>query len=224
MDSRLWGILLEAFPQILLQGVKVTIPLTIISFALALVISVVVALIQYARVPVLTKLCRFYIWIIRGTPLLVQLYVVFYGLPSIGITLDAWVAAILVLSFNEGAYMAESVRGALESVPSGQLEAGQCVGLSFVQIMWHIVLPQAFRVAFPSLSNSLIGMLKETSLVTTITITEMLRQAQIINARYYEALGLYVEVALIYLMFCTVLTWLQNVCEKKLAGYGGKVK
>lgn len=224
MDSRLWQILLESFPKILFQGIKVTIPLTAVSFALALVISVVVALIQYAKVPVLTPLCRFYIWIIRGTPLLVQLYVVFYGLPSIGITLDAWVAAIFVLSFNEGAYMAESVRGALESVPTGQLEAGQCVGLSFVQIMWHIVLPQAFRVAFPSLSNSLISMLKETSLVTTITITEMLRQAQIINARYYEALGLYIEVAIIYLMFCTVLTWVQNVCEKKLASYGGRSK
>ena len=219
--TRMLSILLEAFPQILLQGIKVTLPLTAVSFLFALIISVIVALIQYADIPVLKQICRFYIWIIRGTPLLVQMYVVFYGLPSANVYLDAWTAAILVLSFNEGAYMAETVRGALESIPVGQVEAGQCVGLSYLQIMWHIVLPQAFKVAFPSLSNSLIGMLKETSLATTITITEMIRQAQIINSRYYETLGLYCEVALIYLAFCTVLTWIQRAAEKRLNRVGG---
>jgi cystine transport system permease protein len=222
MDLRLWTILLESFPKILLQGIKVTLPLTAVSFFFALLISVIVAMIQYADIPVLKKICRFYIWLIRGTPLLVQLYVVFYGLPSVGIVLDAWPSAVFVLAFNEGAYMAETVRGALESIPVGQVEAGQCVGLNYLQIMWHIVLPQAFKVAFPSLSNSLIGLLKETSLATTITITEMIRQAQIINARYYETLGLYCEVALIYLLFCTVLTWLQNIAEKRMNTVGGR--
>ena len=222
MNLRLWSILLESFPKILMQGIKVTLPLTAVSFLLALLISVVVAMIQYADIPVLKKICRFYIWLIRGTPLLVQLYVVFYGLPSVGIVLDAWPAAVFVLAFNEGAYMAETVRGALESIPVGQVEAGQCVGLNYLQIMWYIVLPQAFKVAFPSLSNSLIGLLKETSLATTITITEMIRQAQIINARYYETLGLYCEVALIYLLFCTVLTWLQNAAEKRMNTKGGR--
>ncbi|MBQ1357995.1 MAG: amino acid ABC transporter permease [Oscillospiraceae bacterium] len=222
MNLRLWTILLESFPQILLQGIKVTIPLTAVSFLFALLISVIVAMIQYADVPVLKQLCRFYIWIIRGTPLLVQMYVVFYGLPSVGLFLDAWTSAIIVLSFNEGAYMAETVRGALESIPVGQVEAGQCVGLSYLQIMWYIVLPQAFKVAFPALSNSLIGLLKETSLATTITITEMIRQAQIINSRYYETLGLYCEVALIYLAFCTILTWVQRAAEKRLSRVGGK--
>ena len=222
MNLRLWTILLESFPKILLQGIKVTLPLTAVSFLFALIISVIVAMIQYANIPVLKKICRFYIWLIRGTPLLVQLYVVFYGLPCVGIVLDAWPSAVFVLAFNEGAYMAETVRGALESIPVGQVEAGQCVGLSYMQIMWYIVLPQAFKVAFPSLSNSLIGLLKETSLATTITITEMIRQAQIINARYYETLGLYCEVALIYLLFCTVLTWLQNVIEKRMNAVGGR--
>ena len=222
MNLRLWTILLESFPQILLQGIKVTIPLTAVSFLFALLISVIVAMIQYADVPVLKQLCRFYIWIIRGTPLLVQMYVVFYGLPSVGLFLDAWTSAIIVLSFNEGAYMAETVRGALESIPVGQVEAGQCVGLSYLQIMWYIVLPQAFKVAFPALSNSLIGLLKETSLATTITITEMIRQAQIINSRYYETLGLYCEVAIIYLAFCTILTWVQRAAEKRLSRVGGK--
>ena len=224
MDTILWTILLESFPKILMAGIKVTIPLTIVSFIFALIISVIVAMIQYAEVPVLKNICRFYIWLIRGTPMLVQLYVVFYGLPSVGVVLDPIPSAIIVLSFNEGAYMAESVRGALESVPVGQLEAGQCVGLSYFQIMYRIVLPQAFRVAFPALSNSLISMLKGTSLVTTVTITEMLRQAQIINARYYQAMGLYCEVALIYLIFCSILTLIQRRVEKKLGSYGGRSK
>ena len=169
MNERLWGILVDSFPKLLEYGVRVTIPLTALSFALALVISLIVALIQYANVPGLRQMCRFYIWIIRGTPLLVQLYLVFYGLPSLGVTLPAFPTAVLVFGFNEGAYMAESMRGALESVSRGQLEAGYCVGLNFIQIMWHIVLPQAFRAAFPALSNSLISMLKGTSLAATIT-------------------------------------------------------
>ena len=221
MNERLWKILADAFPKLLEYGVKVTIPLTALSFALALVIAVAVALIQYANVRVLRQVCRFYIWIIRGTPLLVQLYLVFYGLPSLGVTLDAFPAAVLVFGFNEGAYMAESVRGALESVSRGQMEAGYCVGMNYLQIMAHVVLPQAFRTAFPALSNSLISMLKGTSLAATITVMDMFRQAQVINGRVYESLGLYGEVALIYLAFCTFLTWLQHLGEKKLASYGG---
>ena len=221
MNERLWGILLDSFPKLLSYGLRVTVPLTVLSFALALVISVIVALIQYAHVNVLQQLCRFYIWIVRGTPLLVQLWLVFYGLPSVGIVLSAFPTAVLVFGFNEGAYMAESVRGALESVSRGQMEAGYCVGLNYIQIMTHIVLPQAFRTAFPALSNSLISMMKGTSLAATITVVEMFRQATVINGRVYESLGLYTEVALIYLLFCTVLTWLQHLGERKLASYGG---
>ncbi len=221
MNERLWGILVDSLPKLLEYGVKVTVPLTALSFALALVVSLIVAMIQYADVPVLRQVCRFYIWIVRGTPLLVQLYLVFYGLPSLGVMLPAYPSAVLVFGFNEGAYMAESIRGALESVSRGQMEAGWCVGLNYLQIMYHVVLPQAFRAAFPALSNSLISMLKGTSLAATITVTEMFREATIINGRVYESLGLYTEVALIYLAFCTVLTWLQRIGEKKLASYGG---
>ena len=221
MNERLWGILVDSLPKLLEYGVKVTVPLTALSFALALVVSLIVAMIQYADVPVLRQVCRFYIWIVRGTPLLVQLYLVFYGLPSLGVMLPAYPSAVLVFGFNEGAYMAESIRGALESVSRGQMEAGWCVGLNYLQIMYHVVLPQAFRAAFPALSNSLISMLKGTSLAATITVTEMFREATIINGRVYESLGLYTEVALIYLAFCTILTWLQRVGEKKLASYGG---
>ena len=221
MTERIWEILSNAFWRILIPGIKVTLPLTFFSFVLAFVISVVVALLQYANVKVLKQLSRVYIWFIRGTPLLVQLYVVYYGLPSIGIKLDAFPAAILTFAFNEGAYMAESMRGALEAVPKGQIEAGYCVGMSYMQIIRRIVLPQALRTAFPSLSNSLISMVKGTSMASTITIVEMFRQAQVINAIYYEPLWLYLEAAMFYLLFCSIITLLQRAGEKRLDTYGG---
>ncbi len=221
MDDRLIQIIIDAFPQLLQAFFATTVPLTILSFILAGVISVVAAMILYANVPVLKTICRFYIWVIRGTPLLVQLYLVFFGLPSLDIYIDAFPAAVLVFGLNEGAYMAESMRAALESVPKGQLEAGYCVRLNYIQIMWHIVLPQAYRIAFPSLSNSLISMLKGTSLAASITVMDMFRQGQVINGRVYESLALYSEVAVIYLAFCTLLTWLQHLGEKKLSTYGG---
>ena len=222
MTERVWEILVDSFPKLLGYGVGVTIPLTLLSFALALLVSVIVAMIQYANVRVLRQICRFYIWIVRGTPLLVQLYLVFYGLPDLGITIDAFPCAVLVFGLNEAAYMAETIRGSLDSVSKGQVEAGYCVGMSYLQIMWHVVLPQAFRVAFPALSNSLISMTKGTSLAGIITVMEMTRQAQVINGRVYESLALYSEVAVIYLFFCTVLTALQHWGERKLGSYGAQ--
>lgn len=219
LDPRHIQIFLDSFPKILLPGLTATIPLTAISFALALAIAVIVALVQYAGVPVLRQLCRFYIWAIRGTPLLVQLFVVFYGLAKVGLVLQPFPAAILVFSINEGAYCAETIRGTLESIPAGQLEAGRCLGLSWLQTVWSVILPQAMRGAFPALSNSLIAMLKDTSLVSNITMTEMFRATVQINAEVYEPLLLYVEVGLVYLLFSTVLTWLQRWGERRLGSY-----
>ena len=124
MTERVWNIVVDSFPKILLPGLTMTIPLTVISFAIAMVIAVAVAMVQFAKVPVLRQICRFYIWVIRGTPLLVQLYVIFYGLPKLGVILDPFPSAIIVFSINEGAYCAETMRAALESVPAGQMEAG----------------------------------------------------------------------------------------------------
>ena len=135
LTNRTVSVLWEALPRILTAGLTMTIPLTLISFSLAMVIAVAVALVQYANVPVLRQIARFYIWVIRGTPLLVQLFIIFYGLPSLGIMLDAFPAAVIAFAFNEGAYCAETMRGALESVPQGQLEAGSCVGMTWWQIM-----------------------------------------------------------------------------------------
>ena len=219
MSERLLGILLDSFWKILLPGLTVTIPLTVIAFALAMVIAVAAALVQFANVPVLKQVCRFYIWVFRGTPLLVQLFVVFYGMPRVGIVIEPFPAAVIVFSLNEGAYCAEIIRAALESVPPGQLEAGYCVGMSYLQTMRRIILPQAMRTAFPSLSNSLIAMVKDTSLAANITVVEMFKATEQINARVYEPLALYIEVGLIYLMFSTALTKLQSMGEKRLNVY-----
>ncbi len=219
ISERLAGILLDSFWKILLPGLTMTIPLTAAAFSLAMVIAAAVALVQFARIRVLTQLARFYIWVARGTPLLVQLFVVFYGLPRVGVTIEPFPAAVIVFSLNEGAYCAEIVRAALESVPPGQLEAGYCVGMTWWQTMRRIVLPQAMRTAFPSLSNSLIAMVKDTSLAANITVTEMFMVTQRIVARTYEPLALYIEVGLIYLLFSTVLTKLQSMGEKKLNIY-----
>lgn len=220
MDDRLIELLLDSFGKILLPGLTMTIPLTVISFTLAMVIATITALIQFAHVRVLTQIARFYIWVIRGTPLLVQLFVAFYGLPDVGIMLDPFPAAVIVFAINEGAYCAETMRAALEAVPVGQIEAGYCVGMSYLQIMRRIVLPQALRTAFPPLSNSLIGLVKDTSLASNITVMEMFMATQRIAARTYEMLPLYCEVAVIYLLFSTVLTFLQRAGEKRLSAYG----
>jgi len=220
MTERILNILIQSFPKILLPGLLKTIPLTALAFSIGFCIAVVVALIQFAEIPVLRQVCRFYIWVIRGTPLLVQLFVIFYGLPRVGILIDPFPCAVIVFAVNEGAYAAETIRGALEAVPHGQIEAGYCVGMSWVQIMYRIVLPQALRTAFPTLGNELISMVKDTSLAANITVTEMFMTTQRINAVYYEPLALYLEVGFIYLMFSTVLTKLQSLGEKHLASYG----
>ncbi|HFI0568859.1 TPA: amino acid ABC transporter permease [Streptococcus suis] len=219
MTDRVWQLLIDSFTQILVPGLLVTIPLTILSFIFGLIIAIGTALVQIAQIPILKQVARFYIWVVRGTPLLVQLYVIFFGLPSLGIVLDAFPSAVLVFSVNTGAYAAETIRASIESVPKGQLEAGYSVGMSFAQTMRRIILPQAFRVAFPPLSNTLIGLVKDTSLAANITVLEMFMATQQIAARTYEPFALYCEVALIYLFFSTILTKLQSYGEKKLAVY-----
>lgn len=219
MTSRLLQLLIDSFLQILIPGLLVTIPLTILSFVFGLIIAIGTAMVQIANISIIKQLARFYIWIVRGTPLLVQLYVIFYGLPSLGVVLDAFPSAVLVFSVNTGAYAAETIRASIESVPKGQMEAGYTVGMSFSQIMRRIILPQAIRVAFPPLSNTLISLVKDTSLAANITVLEMFMTTQQIAARTYEPFALYCEVGLIYLLFSTILTKLQTYGEKKLAVY-----
>lgn len=222
MSDRLLDIVISSFPKILIPGLTMTIPLTVLSFFFAMIIATITALIQYANIKILKELARFYIWVIRGTPVLVQLYVVFYGLPGIGILINPFPAALLVFSINEGAYCAEIIRAALEAVPRGQLEAGLMSGMSYLQTIRRIILPQAMRTAFPSLASTAIALVKDTSLASNITVLEMLMATQRIIARTYEPLVLYIEVGFIYLVFSTVLTKLQSFGEKKLNAYSVK--
>ncbi|MGI5988642.1 MAG: amino acid ABC transporter permease [Lachnospiraceae bacterium] len=216
MSDRILEIISQSFFQILIPGIKVTIPLTLISFALGLLIALFLAMVQIANVPVLKQFALVYIWFFRGTPLLVQLFIVFFGLPSLGIVLDAFPAAVITFALNSGAYNAETLRSAILAVPKGQTEAAELVGLTYGQTMRRIILPQAFPIAFPPLFNSLIGMVKDTSLASSITVIEMFTKAQQIAARTFEPFVLYLEAAAIYLMFCTVLTILQKWLEKKM--------
>ena len=213
---RIVRILVESFPKLLVQCLKITIPLTVLSFFFGLVLALILALVQVAEVKGLKQFARFYVWIFRGTPLMLQLFVIFYGLPSFGIYFQGFPAAVIAFSLNLAAYNSEIIRSAIQAVPIGQTEAGYMVGLNYFQVMTRIVLPQAARIAFPPLFSSLIGMTKDTSLASSITVIEMMSVAKRIAAVYYEPFWMYMETGFIYLMICTVLTRLQSDFEKRL--------
>lgn len=215
MSERLVNILVTSFLKILIPGIKITIPLTIISFALSLVLGLVLALVQVAEIKGLKQFSIFYIWVFRGTPLLVQLFIIFFGLPGLGIMIDAFPAAVIAFGLNLAAYNAEVFRSSILAVNKGQLEACYMIGLTYSQSLRKVVLPQAYRIAFPSLFNNLISLLKDTSLASSITVVELFTSAQQIAARTYEPFALYCEAAVIYLAFSTMLTWLQSYLEKK---------
>lgn len=216
MNERIVNILVSSFTQILIPGIKVTIPLTLASFAFSFVLGLFLAIVQVTNVGILKQAARLYIWIFRGTPLIVQLFIIFFGLPRVGITLEAFPAAVIAFGMNLGAYNAEVFRSAIQAVPQGQMEAAQMIGLNYPQTLIRIILPQAFPIAFPSLFNNLISLLKDTSLASSITVIELFTTAQQIAARTYEPFALYCEAAVIYLIFSTALTWLQSWLEKKL--------
>ena len=217
ISERTAAILASSLPSIVVPGLLVTLPLALVSFSLGLVLASVVALVRHARVPLASQLARIYVWVFRGTPLLVQLYVAFYGLPDLGLMLEPIPAAILVFSLNTGAYASETLRGALSAVPQGQMEAALSQGFTYLGAMRYIVGPQALRAAFPPLFNELISLVKDTSLAANITVLEMLMATQRIVSRTYETLPLYLEVAAIYLLFSSALVWLQGLGEKRLA-------
>lgn len=216
MSERLFDILISSLPKMLIAGIKVTVPLTIISFALSLLLGLLLALVQIAEIKVIRQVSKFYVWVFRGTPLIVQLFIIFFGLPSLGINIPAFPAAIIAFGLNLAAYNAEVFRSAILAIPVGQMEAAQMVGLSYWQAMRRVILPQSFPIAFPSLFNNLISLLKDTSLAFSITVVEMFATAKQVATRTYEPFALYCEAAVIYLIFSTALTWLQDYLEKKM--------
>ena len=217
MDARIFEIVIDSFSKILIPGIVYTIPLTLISFTIGLAIAIASASTQIANIPILKSITKLYVWIFRGTPLLVQIFIIFYGLPSVGILLDPIPAAIVAFSLNVGAYASETIRGSILAIDKGQQEAGLMVGMTHFQVMLHIILPQALRNAIPALFNTFISLLKDTSLAANITVSEMFMVTQRIVAATYEPLVLYLEVAFIYLMFCTILSKLQHYLETRYA-------
>ncbi len=202
----------------LLKGaVFYTIPLSIIAFIIGLILAVFTALARISTVKLLQIIARIYVSIFRGTPLLVQLFIIFYGLPNLNIIIDPFPAAVIGFSLSVGAYGSEIVRAAIISIPKGQWEAGYSIGMSYGQNLRRIILPQAARVSLPPLSNTFISLIKDTSLASLILVTEMFRAAQQIASTNYEFLLLYSEVALIYWIICFPLSLIQQHIEERLS-------
>ncbi|MFL6562959.1 MAG: amino acid ABC transporter permease, partial [Bacillus sp. (in: firmicutes)] len=206
--------------QPLLEGaVMNTIPLTIISFIIGIILAVLTALARISQVKFFQGIARVYVSAIRGTPLLVQLFIIFYGLPNIGVTLDPFISAVIGFSLSVGAYASEIIRAAIISIPKGQWEAGYSIGMTYTQALKRIILPQAARVSIPPLSNSFISLVKDTSLASVVLVTEMFRRAQEIASTTYEFLLVYTEAALVYWVICFFLSIIQGYLEKRMDRY-----
>jgi cystine transport system permease protein len=214
-------LMLSSLGPLLMAGLRFTVPLTLLSFAFGLILGLAVAVVRLFGPAPLAAFMTFYVWIFRGTPLLVQLFLIFYGLPSVGIVLDAFPAALIGFTLNIGAYTSEIIRATIISVPKGQWDAAYSIGMSWHQVLIRTILPQAARVAVPPLSNTFIALVKDTSLAAAITVPELFQAAQRIVAVTYEPLILYIEAALIYLALSTVLSQLQVYLEGRLGRYSG---
>ncbi|MEK5077896.1 amino acid ABC transporter permease [Solibacillus sp. FSL W7-1436] len=217
--SREMDILLNSIWPILKAGLLVTIPLSLIAFAIALVIAVVTALARISNYKVLRWIFGTYVWVFRGTPLLVTLFIVFFGLPKVGITLDAWTAAIITFSLNTGAYASESIRASILAIPKGQWEAAESLGMTYWQMMRRVIAPQTVRISLPSVANDFIDLVKGTSLVASITLADLFMVGQQITARTYEPLMIYSLCAVIYLIFISILMVIQSRLEKYASKY-----
>ena len=193
-----------------------TIPLTVISFAVGMVIALAIGLMRMSSHPVVAGIARLYISFIRGTPLLVQLFLIFYALPQLGVKINPFLAAVIAFSLNVGGYAAEIVRSSVESLPKGQWEAASTVGMGYATTLRRVILPQAARTAVPPLSNTLISLVKDTSLAATILVVELFRRAQIAAAPSFEFLALYGMAALYYWVICLVLSFAQSRTETRL--------
>ena len=211
-----WELFLASIGPIALGGLIGTIPLALSSFALGLLIALGVALMRISTRSIVSGIARVYISIIRGTPLLVQLFVIFYGLPSIGVTIDPWPCAIIAFSLNVGGYAAEVIRAAIISVPQGQWEAAYTVGMGRTRTLTRVILPQAARVSVPPLSNTFISLVKDTSLASLILVTELFKVSQQIAASTYQFMVVYLTAALVYWVFCLVLSTGQSFLERRL--------
>ncbi len=212
--------ILEILP-FLIQGLTVTIQIAFLSFALGFVFALILVPSGiFGKLPA-KAFSRSYIEVIRGTPLLVQIFVLYFGLPSIGVKFDAFTAGILALGLNSAAYQAEIFRSAIKGIPESQFLSAESLGMSNTQIFRYIVLPQAVRIAIPALVNEFVTLIKESSLVSVIGVTELTRRGEYIAAVTFRAFEAYLAVALIYFILCTVFSQFTRYLEKRfrIPGY-----
>ena len=213
---------ISSFWPMMEAAIDKTIPLAVISFFAGVAIALIVALIRIVEKPnlgirLLQILCRIYVSTIRGTPMLVQIFIIFYGLPEVGIKLDPFPTAIIAFSINIGAYASETIRAAILSIPKGQWEASYSIGMNYYQTFTRTIMPQALRVSVPPLANTFISNVKDTSLASLVLVTEMFRVAQNITAENYEFIMIYSEAALIYWCICLILSFAQDRLEQRLS-------
>jgi len=211
-------IIIRTLP-VLLKGCVMTVELTVITLVLGTVLGIVFALMRLSSNVVLSQISNFYTWIIRGTPMLLQLFFFYYGLPSVGIRMTPFQAAVIGLGLNSGAYMAEIIRGGILSIDKGQFEAAKALGFSYTENMQKIILPQTFKVIIPPVGNEFITILKDTSLVSTIAMVELMRSAQQMYASTFKPIEIFATAAVLYLIMTTVFTTIFSVYEKKLSVY-----
>ena len=211
-------IIIRTLP-VLLKGCVMTVELTVITLVLGTVLGILFALMRLSSNFVLSQISNFYTWIIRGTPMLLQLFFFYYGLPSVGIRMTPFQAAVIGLGLNSGAYMAEIIRGGIMSIDKGQFEAAKALGFSYTETMQKIILPQTFKVIIPPVGNEFITILKDTSLVSTIAMVELMRSAQQMYASTFKPIEIFATAAVLYLIMTTVFTTIFSVYEKKLSVY-----
>jgi len=215
MEGFQFDVLQRGWP-LLMDGLKVTLGLSAAAFILALALGIGVGVLR-SESPLFRRLLSPYVEVFRGTPLLIQLFFIYYGLPSIGITLSSTAAGVLGLGLNGGAYISEIIRGALFSVPSGQKEAATALGLSRLQALGYVVMPQALRTATPPLVNAFSATLKESSLVSVLAITELTRASQLIYTRTFRAFEVYLAVGLLYFALIYAVSRLSRRLEQQKA-------
>ena len=214
LSTRTVSVLWEALPRILTAGLTMTIPLTLLSFFFAMIIAVAVALVQYANVPVLRQIVGVYIQLSRNTPLLVQLFFIYYGLPKVGIRTNAEICGIAGLAFLGGSYMAEAFRSGLEAIEPIQQESALSLGLTRGQTMRYVILPQAMSISMPAFMANVIFLLKETSVFSAVSLMDLMFTAKDLIAMYAkttEALALLVVCYLLILLPVSLLgSWLER--------------
>ena len=211
-----WMELVAGALPLMLKGAGWTLVLAVASAVFGALVGALVALVRLAKIPLLATLAALYVSGFRGTPLLVQLFVIYFGLPSIGIQFDPITAGILGLSLNVGAYLSETLRGAINGVAHGQWDAARSLGLTQMQVMRHVVGPQALRLAVPSLSNSLISLTKDTSLVSVIAVSELMLVTKEVIATTFQPFPLYLTAAAIYWALSASFESLQKKLERRL--------